>query len=37
MKLPAVGKAVTREDAIGLLQDVFHHHDSSLGITWGLT
>ena len=29
-----VGKAVTREDAIGLLQDVFHHHDSSLGITW---
>ncbi len=29
-----LGKAVTREDAIGLLQDVFHHHDSSLGITW---
>ena len=29
-----VGKAVTREDAIGLLQDVFHHHDSSFGITW---
>lgn len=29
-----IGKAVTREDAIGLLQDVFHHHDSSLGITW---
>ena len=28
-----IGKAVTREDAIGLLQDVFHHHDSSLGIT----
>ena len=29
-----LGKAITREDAIGLLQDVFHHHDSSLGITW---
>ena len=29
-----IGKAITREDAIGLLQDVFHHHDSSLGITW---
>lgn len=29
-----VGKAIIREDAIGLLQDVFHHHDSSLGITW---
>lgn len=29
-----VGKAVIRDDAIGLLQDVFHHHDSSFGITW---
>ena len=29
-----LGKAITREEAIGLLQDVFHHHDSSLGITW---
>ncbi len=28
------GKPITRTDAAGLLQNVFDHHDSSLGISW---
>jgi len=28
------GKPITRNDAVMLLQDIFQHHDSSMGISW---
>ena len=31
-----VGQPITREDAAGLLKNIFDHHDSSQGITWAV-